>query len=56
MQNQDLNRTRLTSRMPDDWDGVDPYARYTKVGIRKAERANSRPVIATSSCHNPEET
>jgi hypothetical protein len=37
-QNQKLNSGKLRSRMPDDWNGVDPYARYREVGIRNAER------------------
>jgi hypothetical protein len=36
-QNQDLNRAKLTSCMPDDWDEVDPYWRYRKVGIRNVK-------------------
>jgi hypothetical protein len=38
-QNKKLNDAGLGARMPDGWNGADPYARYTKVGIRKAERA-----------------
>jgi hypothetical protein len=38
-QNQKLDSGKLRSRMPDGWNGVDPYARYREVGIRNAGRA-----------------
>jgi hypothetical protein len=44
-QNQDLNRAKLTSRMPDDWDGVDSYARYHKVGIRNVRERPTPTVV-----------
>jgi hypothetical protein len=30
----ELNRSRLRSKMPQDWDGQDPWARYKEVGIK----------------------
>lgn len=33
-EHQHLNATGLRSRMPDDWDGVDVFARYQKAGIK----------------------
>jgi len=32
-----LRKAGLRYKMPDDWDGKDPYARYHKVGIRLAK-------------------
>ena len=29
-----LNRAGLRSTMPKDWEGEDPWARYTAVGIQ----------------------
>lgn len=28
-----LRDAKLNSKMPDDWDGIDPFARYRKAGI-----------------------
>jgi len=36
-EDQLLNSLRLGSAMPHDWDGIDPWARYTKAGIRLAQ-------------------
>ena len=33
-----LSAAKLRSKMPDDWDRKDPYARYKKVGIECDER------------------
>jgi hypothetical protein len=39
-QNQKLNSGKRRSSMPDDWDEVDPYARYREVGIRNVGRVS----------------
>ena len=33
-----LNKSKLRQAMPDDWDGVDPFARHSKVKIKHLKR------------------
>jgi len=37
-EHEKLSVAKLRSKMPDDWDRKDPYARYKKVGIECDER------------------
>lgn len=32
-----LNNAKLNSKMPDDWDNKDPWARYTAINLRVVE-------------------
>jgi hypothetical protein len=43
----------LQSKMPDDWDGVDPLARYRKAGIDVSAYAE-QPITETSNLETPE--
>jgi hypothetical protein len=39
-ENRRLNARGYRSAMPDDWDGIDPLARYKAVGIEVIENTN----------------